>query len=250
MSENAPITYYNYHYIDPQREPDWRYREAMKLYRRGKRDVNVDPYVKPFVFFLEVVNGPDRERARRWVGKRPHFVQLCRLRESVELCNVLEAHILARRRDLEIAGRMGLLPETVMWYERLFFHVRDRFAAKDWIAVRLRLTKLVHGFCEPHEVWGLALKRFAYAGGPLVLDDVLAEFPLHRGPQTIDEVDALLEGASRRKLAVLGIIANFLGGPSLRRVAAAITMSREQPRQASEKLASALERFLDTIEPI
>ena len=46
---------------------------------------------------------------------------------------VVEARILARQDDATIAGKIGTLAETIAWYERLFFCVRDRLNVSDFI---------------------------------------------------------------------------------------------------------------------
>jgi hypothetical protein len=82
----------------------------------------------------------------------------------------LEARVLAGQTPVAIAALCGLPPEVVEAYEALYFNVRDRLGAADYISA------IVIGLV-PHE--GLSttdslLKAFAFGHGPHVLNAVIA----------------------------------------------------------------------------
>lgn len=82
----------------------------------------------------------------------------------------VEARILARQTDDEIATRTGLAPAVVGWYEVLFFNVRDRLNARDWIICRA----IGSGFSVACQDLGQVLRAVGYLGGPAALDVMLA----------------------------------------------------------------------------
>lgn len=86
---------------------------------------------------------------------------------STSLRGEVEARILARHDDATIARDCSLVPEVVHWFEALFFNVRDRLHARDWITLRaIRL----HQGASNETIW----RAFAYHGGPIILEIILA----------------------------------------------------------------------------
>jgi hypothetical protein len=86
---------------------------------------------------------------------------------------VLEAHLLARRSIDDVAKAMSLVPEVVRVYESAFFNVADRLNSPSYIAHHaLRRHR------PPQPTLAYVLREQAYAGGPLILDDLLRHFGL------------------------------------------------------------------------
>ena len=83
-----------------------------------------------------------------------------------------EAHVLARRPTGEAAERAGLAADVAAAYEALFFDVRDRLDARDWVRQWVFWSKpaAVPPPGDDGEVW----RWFGYFGGPYVLDEVVA----------------------------------------------------------------------------
>lgn len=83
----------------------------------------------------------------------------------------LEALLLTSMPLESIAQRLGFELATVDAYANLFFHVRDRLKAVDWM-----MNQVIGRYPESHfaaeqeRLW----KYFAYAGGVLILDSVIA----------------------------------------------------------------------------
>ena len=91
----------------------------------------------------------------------------CRTRRRWEV----EARLLAGQTNAEIADRLGLGGDTVEAYEAIFFAVRDRLAASDWVAACLLGVNLFEGFDAADSE--LVMKILGYHGGPFVLDAYL-----------------------------------------------------------------------------
>jgi len=94
-------------------------------------------------------------------------LQLYKNNEPIKL--LVEARILARQTSPEIARLTGVPVGVVDSYEAIFFHVQDRLNARDWILVQA-IEKGANDQTEPRA--GAILKRFAFYGGPLVLNAV------------------------------------------------------------------------------
>jgi hypothetical protein len=84
----------------------------------------------------------------------------------------VEARLLARQTDEEIAARCGLDPHTVRSFEAIFFCVRDRLHASDWVTFQAVRGGPWNSFAgdQPGTLW----RAVAYSGGPLLLDLVIA----------------------------------------------------------------------------
>jgi hypothetical protein len=81
----------------------------------------------------------------------------------------VEARILAGQSDEEIASLCGQAPETIRWYEAVFFQVRDRLVrSRDWIMFRAVGGGPWNSFSgeQPAVVWRYA----GYTGGVPLLE--------------------------------------------------------------------------------
>ena len=85
---------------------------------------------------------------------------------------LLEAQLLTPRTFEEIAACSSLSEPTVHAFHQLFFDVRSRFQASDWILFRAVRSNPLNDFAgpQPAGLW----KFFAFVGGPEVLDVVVA----------------------------------------------------------------------------
>jgi hypothetical protein len=80
------------------------------------------------------------------------------------LRTALEARVLAGEPAADVARKAGLSLAAVGAYEALFFDVRDRCAAVDFVVQRV---------IGPPDRWEAAVRLLAYLGGPAVADEVL-----------------------------------------------------------------------------
>jgi hypothetical protein len=83
---------------------------------------------------------------------------------------LVEARLLMGQDSAEIARLTAVPAPVVDAYEAVFFNCRDRLHAVDWVVCCALGTPPSAASIGP--VKGAALKRFAFFGGPLVLDAV------------------------------------------------------------------------------
>ena len=193
MSAAGPV-----HAIDfvPSRSPRWRAERALELADKGlspsrKRD---DRFVAEYRRFLVAWRRLDSEVARRAMfAKRPaifgaHSIYHGSDREWRWL---IEACILARMDDVEIAKECNTLPEIVGYYEKLFFDVRPYLDSELWVvkhALGYLATpgaRLRDGSLAPSRK-GALWRLLGYYGGPHVLKAVVTGF---RGVDHVEKAD-------------------------------------------------------------
>jgi hypothetical protein len=161
--------------FDPHHAPDWRWRAAQAL-ARGGRDAaaRLLPEVREAAAYLRALGCAREDRRREAVRARwPDLAAAHRLagEDGPRLWEV-QARILARQEDVEVAARCGLAPGTVRHYESLFFAVRDRLAAGDWVHVNA--IRPGPGPRRTFEDLGAVWRALGYHGGVWVLDLVVA----------------------------------------------------------------------------
>jgi hypothetical protein len=158
----------------PTRSVAWRWERAHDLVREGRyysrhRD---DAETGRAVHYLRALNrcrhGGDLERLQRF---HPEVYAAHQLHDGGDRTLEVQARLLTGQ-DLDGIVRITGVPiDALTAYEALFFNVRDRLHARDWIVAaaigwwhfdpaRGRDTRTV-------------LRAFAYHGGPLVVDAVL-----------------------------------------------------------------------------
>jgi hypothetical protein len=92
----------------------------------------------------------------------------------------IQARLLAGERPEEIAEQLGLLAEAVVAYEKLYFHVRDRLHAVDWIMKRAIKGKAFSTSRESRT--DVLVKTLSYLGGVHVLELVFPYLTDKSGP--------------------------------------------------------------------
>jgi hypothetical protein len=169
-AKTTPIRYDDFNF---SRTPDVRWQRANHLARSGLSVASHDePETLAALEYLRAAadcrSDADRTQLdRRWPG----------IAAAVRLYAVdgpgrwaVEARIVAGQSDEQIAALCSLSPETVQWYEALFWRIRDRLSARDWIAARV--IGLRSGFTR--EQMGRLWCAYAYSAGPIVLGLVIA----------------------------------------------------------------------------
>ena len=91
---------------------------------------------------------------------------------------LVEAWILSGETDAPIGQRLGIEPAVVGDYEQIFYAVRDRLHARDWI-----ILGAIGWPIDPRESHTLAsvIRLLAFLGGPLVLELVLLATSISTG---------------------------------------------------------------------
>lgn len=164
----------------PLLDPDWRFRRARALADMGVRKYNrrEDPWV---IIASRYCKARNRTSYASLPQLRHKYPQMSRAQEihdhptdSARL--QIEALILVDTPIEDIALRVGESVATLQAYEQLFFDVRGKLAARDWLLPILRDRMLK----ECTAVYGgeAAIKYAAYAMGPTVLDHLTSGQPL------------------------------------------------------------------------
>jgi hypothetical protein len=168
----------------PFRRPAWRSERAFEMLTHRPRPLRPrrsdDQYVRAYYWYMQnsLAAGDDAVERQHLHREMPHVGQAHWLYSSdVEQRQILEARLLTSETFDEIAERFVTAAQTIECFEQLFFNVRDRMQATDW------LIKAIQG---PHEdrarsrdgvmtpaQRGFAYRHFAYFGGPLILDAVV-----------------------------------------------------------------------------
>jgi hypothetical protein len=214
--------------VDPLLRPDWRYDAVLRvLGQPGTRLKRTDDIlIKTARSFIRDwrmdSKGQVRERLKLENNGLATAYQIFLNREKQPAFHiVLEARLLSRQPFSVIAANQPMLTEAVAWYEALFFNVRPRLKAHDWILRQVLLpagarigqkydqtqeepdvefrdrdgelvpVRRVENFIQPH--LDFTLPFFAYYGGPIVCEFMISGFQQGRAIQSPDELGSWLE---------------------------------------------------------
>jgi len=203
--------YVEYQKYNMFRQPDWRFERVRRLASRhptpGRITKRDDPYVrKARTFLLRWRHREPEDREELFVanpGLYYAYEIYERAQEDPQAALLLEARLLTQTPYHDIANACDTIPATVEWYEALFFNVRDKLAARDWITSRVLVPAMIRNFGlldQPHHaqstdddnnlppfpVWSdqviarpfldASLKMFAYFGGAVLCDFMIHGF--------------------------------------------------------------------------
>jgi hypothetical protein len=119
----------------------------------------------------------------------------------------IEARILARQSDAEIARLNGCSAEVIEAYEALFFNVRERLDDRDFILTSV-IGPIEAGskFYDEGQLWKLC----GYLGGPQMLDAMIVGFPTATWPERPEDVVGFLQklavGSLQQKAAIAALL--------------------------------------------
>jgi hypothetical protein len=182
------------------RRPEWRWDRVLGLCDRypnpGRCTKRDDDFIrKARNFLLRRRDDPDK-REQLWFeypGLSYAYDMRQKSAESPEGAMFIEARLLAGQSYADIAASMSTLPDTVRWYEALYFNVLPHLRARDWITKAVLLPAILKyngAFAAKDSSAALpfrdsvvarpfldaSLKLFAYFGGPQLVDVMLAGF--------------------------------------------------------------------------
>jgi hypothetical protein len=204
---------------NPVRSRCWRFDRVLELienqpFPRRPSRVHDDPYIRGYYNFLLENRCTDWKNSDRTSSDQElALVQAHLLRWSLDAEDraIVEARLLARETDAEIARKCGILPKAVAWYEGLFFCVRDRLQCSSWIAGTIRgmagqlplygtnsLTEQ-----QRHTVYRL----FGYHGGSDILDAMIGAISPRPRPLKAEDCPAWLDDALRIKIRSTAMMA-------------------------------------------
>lgn len=210
------------------RRPDWRWQRVLQMCDRqpspGRCSRRDDAWVKGARNFLLRWRGARYERLRTELfaelpGLWYAYEIYERASEEPEPQAYLEARLLARQSDKEIAHALCTMPEAIQWYEALFFNVADRLENRDWITKQVLMPAILrnHGLGAPptgsssifsggviaKPFLDATLKLFAYFGGTHLVDIMITGFQSGKPLASPDDLgnwfDANWASAIRRR---------------------------------------------------
>jgi hypothetical protein len=185
---------------------DWRFERILSLCDRhpvaGRCTRRDDRFIRRGrSFVLRWRNRENQEQREDLFMENPGLFYAYeiyeRMNEDPVPIHILEARLLARQTHEEIAELFGTIPETVAWFEALFFNVTPRIDSRDWITKQVLLPALMRRYTH-YRTDSVAddaprsrrdnsytsitpfidgtLKLFAYFGGKHVVDLMLTGF--------------------------------------------------------------------------
>lgn len=185
---------------DPFLRPNWRHERVVQMLgmvppERCKR--YDDEWVQGYRKFLFAWNKSESKRdGLMHDDPGLYFAYLLHDRMFVEpeMRLMIEARLLAGFSYDEIAHECKTIPETIQWYERLFFNVGDFLGHHDWILKHILIPasdrfvadnveddddevfkpKPSNEVVKPH--LDMTLKFFAYYGGTMICDMMISGF--------------------------------------------------------------------------
>jgi hypothetical protein len=186
--------------LSPLRSPRWRCDRVVTALQipnyRLPRFSGGDYPVRLFYRYLSVGAAARNDRQRDALNQDyPDAAQAHSMHYSpaIERRQILEASLLTDESFSQIATRMGMSEPAVKLYAALFFDVRDRLTATTWI------LKVIMGSPEmrtrfnqdgtlTEEQRGFIFRLFAYYGGPLALEAMVAGIAGVSMPMRPDDV--------------------------------------------------------------
>jgi hypothetical protein len=202
--------------INPFRSPQWRLERAVRLADHRPRPLRPrrtdDHFVRAYRRFLIAMteaNGDAEAEHEVFLSQPQAFLaHAIHFHPDREWHALFQARILAREEDDQIAQRFHTSPEVIHFYEKVFYNVRDRMGALDWI------TKIILGTLSARDANKndsltadqrfMLYRLYGYLGGSHVLDMLLAGLNPHQRAHTRDECQNWFETAMADALRIRG----------------------------------------------
>lgn len=207
--------YEDYQRFNVFRRPDWRLERVLKIIDRlptpGRCSGRDDTYIRQARnFFLRWrAKSPDEREELFWENPGLFYAYQIheKAEEEPEPAMFIQARLLARQSHKAIADCVSTRPETIDWYEKLFFNIADRLENRDWVTKHVLLPAIMknHG-AAPTKSDGevlvfkdsavarpfldASLKLFAYFGGQHIVDIMITGFQSGKPLVSPDEMSA------------------------------------------------------------
>lgn len=219
---------------DPFLKPYWRHERVVRMLRTTPPERCKhydDPWVQGYRKFLFTWRRGESHREQlRYENPGLFYAYSLYDRMVIEpdIALMVEARLLAGISAESIANDCKTMPETIQWYERLFFNVSDFLTHHDWMMKNVLLpasdrfapagpeedddddaaeVKPSYAIVRPH--LDMTLKFFAYFGGPLICDVLISGFRRDRHVRKAEDIsdyfnDQFLLQLQRRSAQTIG----------------------------------------------
>lgn len=137
------------------RTPDWRFRRVLSLIERyptaGRCTFHDDEWVrKARNFVLRWRNSEEGLPRDALALEHPGLSYAYAINERTldfpQPAMFMQARLLAGQSPVQIAEELSTIPDTVRWYEALFFNVADRLKHRDWITMHVLMPAIMRRF--------------------------------------------------------------------------------------------------------
>ena len=202
---------------NPFLRPDWRFERVLKLVGRvpapGRTTKLDDEHIKEARSFM--LRWRKGEAAREQLlqenpGLYYAYMVYDNLHTDPEVRFMMEARLLAGQPSEEIAESLKTLPQTVTWYEKIFFNIKPFLSHHDWIVKHVLLPAsdrfVAHDDDDDDDVprpqgtplivrphLDMTLKFFSYFGGPVMCEFMIGGFRGGAKVHTQDDISAWLD---------------------------------------------------------
>lgn len=193
---------------NPSRTPTWRFDRLTELlgrdpvqYPNPRRD---DPLIRKAFRFLRLIRAAETEEAQvALFPKNPGLYYAYMIHQEEDPANrrYIETRLLAQQTDYEIAYTLATLPETITWYEALFYNIRDRINNRDWILRQVlgpAIERMLQDRAEE-----LVQKMYAYFLGPYMYELVSDGFGERRLITREDDIATVMDEQIKQEVRVL-----------------------------------------------
>lgn len=224
--------YAEFQQFNPFCKPDWRWQRVLEICDRPDRPGRCSRRDDKMVragrnFLLRYRNEPNARKREELFWDYPglyyayQIYEKTQLQEDYYVAAMIEARILARQPDWEIAKIASTVEETVAWYEALFFNVRPRLDNRDWVTRHVLIPAVMNNYGtwkadDRSDVVAMfrsseiarpfydgTLKLFAYFGGKYLTDIMISGFEAGKPVQSPEDVgrwfDAHFTNAAKRR---------------------------------------------------
>lgn len=192
---------------NPFRVPEWRHLRASYLAskkpRAGRPSKNDDKCVRDLRGFLtkfDAIKTPEDRSSLFIANPGLFYAHMIQHHPDETMRNMVQARLLSRQENIEIAECIGTVESAIEWYERCYFNVRDRFINRDWVNMNVLGPSALRGIAERPD--DFTAKIFGYYCGPMVMELVLHGYmPGEVWPENAEEVDEFLVMHFKRGVA-------------------------------------------------
>ena len=166
----------------------------------------------------------------------------------------IEARILARETDREIARRIGCGEEIIQLYEALFFNVRDKLDRTDYIFNVVLKDAVLRGLHEREK--DLLWKLVAYTGGSYMLDAIINPLVNPHWLTNPDDIPAFLQEVAinviKKKATIAALCVPVNSQTCLKLIKALgkfvkIERSMDSQDKATDQIGSGIGVMLDSL---
>lgn len=207
--------YHNIHLADPDLRTDWRHNRVLQMLSTnppGRCNRYDDKWIQQYKTFMLLHRKNDESRTRL-LYEMPGLYYAYKLFDAInrDTALIVESRLLAGMTYAQIADLIKTIPETIEWYERLYFNVTEFLANRDWILTKVLLPAVdryhdtlyedkedddvfdkinkkmaVKRIVKPH--LDMTLKYFSYFGGPHVCDMMISGFTEVKHVTSVEDV--------------------------------------------------------------